>query len=149
MFEILVQLLKNRTLVNKMDAKVNVNMKLHSFLQQPVVFGWGLIFLFLTLLPGSVCLWSVLISGRLMLILFFKFPRFPRLLQNTFGTKCSRMDQVKILKAVFHKFCLVHSWFTIWSINSSRPDPRWREKINLNFCFHTSLWCFKRFYEGL
>ena len=22
-------------------------------------------------------------------------------------------------------------------------------KINLNFCFHTSLWCLKRFYEGL
>ena len=22
-------------------------------------------------------------------------------------------------------------------------------KITLNFCFHTSLWCLKRFYEGL
>ena len=32
---------------------------------------------------------------------------------------------------------------------SSRPDPRRREKINLNFYFHTSFWCIKRFYEGL
>ena len=32
-------------------------------------------------------------------------------------------------------------------INPSRPDPGWREKINLNF--HTSLWCLERFYEGL
>ena len=23
------------------------------------------------------------------------------------------------------------------------------EKINLNFYFHTSLWCLKKFYEGL
>ena len=34
-------------------------------------------------------------------------------------------------------------------INSSRPNPRRREKINLNFYFHTFLWCLKSFYEGL
>ena len=34
-------------------------------------------------------------------------------------------------------------------IKSSRPDPGQREKINLNFYFHTSLWCLKRFDEGL
>ena len=33
-------------------------------------------------------------------------------------------------------------------INPSRPDPGRREKINLNFYFHT-LWCLKSFYEGL
>ena len=33
--------------------------------------------------------------------------------------------------------------------NHSRPDPGRGEKINLNFCFHTYLWCFKMFYEGL
>ena len=32
--------------------------------------------------------------------------------------------------------------------NPSRPDFGRGEKINLNFYFHTSLWCFKRFYEG-
>ena len=31
----------------------------------------------------------------------------------------------------------------------SRQDPRQREKIDLNGYFHTSLWCIKRFYEGL
>ena len=34
-------------------------------------------------------------------------------------------------------------------LNPSRPNPGRREKINLNFYFHTSLWCLKRFYEGL
>ena len=34
------------------------------------------------------------------------------------------------------------------SINPSRLNPGRREKINLNFYFHTSLWCLKRFYEG-
>ena len=37
------------------------------------------------------------------------------------------------------------------NFNPSRPDPEEirREKINLNFYFHTSLLCLKRFYEGL
>ena len=34
-------------------------------------------------------------------------------------------------------------------LNRSSPDPGRREKINLNFYFHTSSWCLKRFYEGL
>ena len=34
-------------------------------------------------------------------------------------------------------------------INPSRPNPGRREKIKLNFYFHTSLWCLRRFYEGL
>ena len=33
-------------------------------------------------------------------------------------------------------------------INPSRVDPGRREAINLNFNFHTSLWYFKKFYEG-
>ena len=37
-----------------------------------------------------------------------------------------------------------HKW-----INPFCPDPGWREKVNLNFYFHTSLWCRKRFYKGL
>ena len=38
-----------------------------------------------------------------------------------------------------------------WSrlLNPSRPDPGRRGKINLNLYFHTSLWCLKRFSEGL
>ena len=35
-------------------------------------------------------------------------------------------------------------WF-----NPSCPNPERREKIILHFYFHTSLWCLKRFYEGL
>ena len=34
-------------------------------------------------------------------------------------------------------------------INSSRPDPGRKEKINWIFYFHGSLWCLKRFYEDL
>ena len=37
----------------------------------------------------------------------------------------------------------------IKSLNPSRPIPDEEKKINLNFYFHTSLWCLKRFYEGL
>ena len=39
--------------------------------------------------------------------------------------------------------------FNFSNFNLSRPDPGKREKINLSFQFHTSLWCLKRFYEGL
>ena len=34
-------------------------------------------------------------------------------------------------------------------INPSRPNPGQREKVKLNFYFHTFLWCLKKFYEGL
>ena len=34
-------------------------------------------------------------------------------------------------------------------VKPSRPNLGQGEKINLNFCFHFSLWCLKRFYEGL
>ena len=28
--------------------------------------------------------------------------------------------------------------------NPSRPNHKWREKVKINFYFHTSLWCLKR-----
>ena len=34
-------------------------------------------------------------------------------------------------------------------VNTPRPYLEQKEKINSNFYFHTSLMCFKRFYEGL
>ena len=34
-------------------------------------------------------------------------------------------------------------------IKPSRPNPGQREKNTLNFYFQISLWCPKRFYEGL
>ena len=45
----------------------------------------------------------------------------------------------------------VSTWICdTWKIiNPSRPEPGLRKKINLSFYFHTSLWCLKRFYEGL
>ena len=36
-----------------------------------------------------------------------------------------------------------------FAFNPSRFNPGRREKIKSNFYFHTSLWCLKRFYEGL
>ena len=57
-------------------------------------------------------------------------------------------------------FSIVNATFeNIWShtflllslliLKTSHPNPRRREKIKLNLYFHTSLWCLKRFYEGL
>ena len=43
----------------------------------------------------------------------------------------------------------IRSFLLIVLINPSGPDPRRRKTIILNFYFHTSLWCLKRFYEGL
>ena len=59
------------------------------------------------------------------------------------GPKCQCLKRPKFhLNASVHehKFLLAYP---------SRLNPRRREKINLNFYFHTSLWCLKRFYEGL
>ena len=35
------------------------------------------------------------------------------------------------------------------NFNHSRPNPGRREKSKLNFHFHTSLRCLKRFHDGL
>ena len=59
------------------------------------------------------------------------------------------------LSGIFTSIKLVSysAWFFLFfvtkNLNPSRPDPGQRENINLNFYFHTSLWCLKRFYEGL
>ena len=37
----------------------------------------------------------------------------------------------------------------LFVFNLFRPNPGRREKIKLNFYFYISLWCLKRFYEGL
>ena len=37
----------------------------------------------------------------------------------------------------------------IFTVKPSRPNPERREKNKLNLYFHTSLWCLRRFYEGL
>ena len=36
-----------------------------------------------------------------------------------------------------------------WVLNPWSPNPGQSEKTKLNCYFHTSLWCLKRFYEGL
>ena len=41
------------------------------------------------------------------------------------------------------------SEFSFLYISPSRLKPRRREKNKLNVYFHTSLWCLKKFYEGL
>ena len=41
-------------------------------------------------------------------------------------------------------------WRSFYDLRKpSRPDPGRREKINLTFCFHTSMCCLKTFCEGL
>ena len=39
--------------------------------------------------------------------------------------------------------------FIKYCLTFSVPFSKKEKKINLNFYFHTSLWCLKRFYEGL
>ena len=62
-------------------------------------------------------------------------------------------------KALHLKFCVgvlatPLIWYDIMVLfkrsenNSSRTDPGRREKYNLNFYFHTSLRCLKRFYDS-
>ena len=60
----------------------------------------------------------------------------------------------KILRIIFQfKYVTYSSYKTFW-LTLTLPAPYISEsctemKINVNFCFHTSLWCLKRFYEGL
>ena len=89
---------------------------------------------------------------------FIKHLRWP--LPNIWNEVESRYFHKK-----FHRRCVAVSWIyrvrraklnvhqtpyeKLMYVNLSRPSPGRREKIKLNFYFHTSLWCLKRFYEGL
>ena len=53
------------------------------------------------------------------------------------------------IKAGYPLFFTEETSVLLRYLNPSRPDSRQREKINLNFYVHTSLWCLKRFYKGL
>ena len=50
---------------------------------------------------------------------------------------------VKYLLCIIDVFTK-YAWF-----RTSHPNPGRREKTELNFYFHTSLWRLKRFHEGL
>ena len=43
----------------------------------------------------------------------------------------------------------INKIISFFHVNPQRPNSVQKEKINLYFYFHTSLWCLKRFYEGL
>ena len=59
------------------------------------------------------------------------------------------VSKISANKILINSFNAWGSQFQSSNINPSRLDPGRRKKINLNFYFHTSLWCLKRFYEGL
>ena len=50
---------------------------------------------------------------------------------------------------LFDSFAITHQIFSVLKIIPFRPIPTRRGKSKLNFYFHTSLWCLKRFYESL
>ena len=72
-------------------------------------------------------------SMDLSCIIFILNKSHPRHLK-TF--KLTFLDLIKLLKVVL-------------LVKPSCPDPRQREEINLNFYFHTFLWCHKRFFVGI
>ena len=49
---------------------------------------------------------------------------------------------------VNHHIATYHILHDLFIINPPRAAHEQREKINLSFYFHTSLWYLKRFYEG-
>ena len=72
--------------------------------------------------------------------------------------KATKFSETRFIQHIeqshfFEKYCIFKHLSLLFSrkqiINPSHPNPRRREKINLNFYFHTSLWSLRRFYEGV
>ena len=99
-------------------------------------------------------------------LLFLQIKQFIPWLKNIFkveitvsGTaewKLQKILTTKILLTYCFKFIVSKkSSVFLWCrckviyLNPSHPNSGRREKINLNFYFHISLWCLKRFYEDL
>ena len=68
----------------------------------------------------------------------------------SFWYECDTLlASVRMLELLEHRVRIKSSIFNqSHFFNLSSPNPRRREKIKLNFYFHTYLWCLKRFYEG-
>ena len=62
-------------------------------------------------------------------------------------TLCARVPQAVLIH--FFKVQGTCLGATVETLNPSRPSAGRKEKIKLNFYFHTSLWFLKKFYEGL
>ena len=66
-----------------------------------------------------------------------------KIIWNPF-VRCNGANKYFKLPDLQHKkeaiICFGKKYFNTW-----HPDPGWREKINLNVYFHTSLWCLKTF----
>ena len=56
---------------------------------------------------------------------------------------------IKLVLSVPFLYSLSKKSFFKSYLNPSRPDPGQGEIINLNFYFHTSLWCLKKLFQGL
>ena len=71
-----------------------------------------------------------------------------------FCIRCHRSSKFQLyIQTVASHFSIF--WKVLWKIftlkptfNPSSPNPGRREKLKLNFNFHTCLRCLKRFYEG-
>ena len=84
---------------------------------------------------------------------FFFIKHFRWLLLRFGNYKLISLNLSKILITLKSKKILMPwSSSSSWvhnSLSNSLPNPGQSEKIKLNFYFRTSLWCLKRFYEGL
>ena len=90
----------------------------------------------------SKCL-SQCCNSSLSIIVFIKIDTFFVDVIKCFCYRC-----LLLLSTSLHSWNNFH-FVSSFTFNPSRPDPGQREKLNLNFYFHTSLWCLKRLYEGL
>ena len=129
----------------------------------------GLISLFnlLQLLPQNLLFWEKFVN--------FKFVQIFNSLSFSFGNDETRTQNLLILRQKPNRFWHADVLFRSWNLRllssslifylicvcvrfcfvvlsgvskPSPPNPGRREKIKLNFYFHTSLRCLKRFYEG-
>ena len=119
------------------DSKLSYSFKLLSLV--PPLFRLMWFFLIFWLYYG--CVWSISIPHREQVeIRWVSF----QLVTNVYGAVV--LSQSVIFCMNNHLIlCLLIISFS--AFNPSHPDPGRREKINIYFYFHTSLWCWKRFYE--
>ena len=87
---------------------------------------------------------------------YFTFSPYILLFFKYFGSKFKALKHIKELrppnlkiKALMGLFCSVLGCSILTLKNPFISESCIEIKIEFNFYFHTSLWCLKRFYEGL
>ena len=100
----------------------------------------------LTMPKMKTCILLIILKWHPLKSVILFYHQLHKLREVKFCNSCHSVSAILIIVFKITKINL--HYVNHKPFNPSHPNLGRREKINLNYYFHTSLWCLKLFYEG-